>query len=1031
MRMYPTKILNSLCRFVLFLIILSCSKDSDLIYDAISELEEPTTEQVQETTGTESTEESTSTETTEENSETTTEEEPAPETGEESSGIPEGYESRSTAFPPSHDAHIQSGKGFNQQIIRLDEGSRISYVLFDLQPIAEIGGIIVGAQLEFTTQGDEGDGTINIYLGDSANWTETSLNEGSAPDPSTLLGSIVKEYMIGVTEQVELVTETLSAQATTLILDHKDGNDLALASKEHPSAEGPELVVSYYAPIDAPNIDPTQNQEEQSQEESSENEAPMAVADASPISGNSPLEVTFSGVNSTDDTGIVSYAWAFGDGATSTAMNPVHTYTELGQYQAVLTVTDGEGLTSSDSVTINVTDQEDTPPEAVAGANPTSGPAPLEVSFTGTNSTDDNAITSYLWDFQDNEISAAPNPTWTFNTPGTYNVTLTVKDTSNQEDTTTITITVTEPDNEAPVANASATPISGTAPLEVSFSSNGSSDDNGITAYSWNFKDGQSSSAANPTHTFNTAGTYQVTLTVTDEDNLSDTDTVTITVSESSNQAPTAVASASTTSGDAPLTVNFSASGSTDDNGIVNYYWDFSTNDPFSGQNPTRTFDTPGTYLVTLTVTDGGGLTDSDTLTITVNESSGGSGGNGGSNGNYPPGAVFASDFGYNSNDATDAFSDALKSNATFIVIDKQNSDWVISPVKLFNIQNKTIVFEDGVVLRAKNGAYPGDNDRMLEFVNAINVTIEGYGATFRMNKSEYNSGEGRHSLSLVRCRDITIKGITFRDSGGDGIMLASSQTGIPNEDITIEDIKCINHRRIGLSVINARDVWVRNSEFIGSSGVRPETGVQIEPDFASDKVVNVNFINCKFKDNRSNGFHLAPQNLNSGSTPISVTIKNSEFSNNSLSTSNPKPKTEVLLQGADNLINGTVTFDNVTFNGSKHSILFSNKSANSYQVIFKNCQAYNVGTNGNLAPFGIEASNPNSFVGGFTFDNFYVEYGSSQPFMKILGSSGVTLKNINGDFTIKQPNDQDLYIAPGINQSNNINVNIDYTHVN
>ena len=1027
MRMYPTKILNSLCRFALFLIVLSCSKDSDLIYDAISELEEPATEQVEETTETESTEEeSTSTETTtEESSETTTEEPPR----EEESGIPDGYESRTTSFPPAHDAHIQSGKGFNQQIIRLDEGSRISYVLFDLQPIADINGQITGAQLEFTTQGDEGDGTINIYLGDSANWTETSLNQGSAPDPSTLLGTIVKEYMIGVTEQVELVTETLLPQATSLILDHKDGNDLALASKEHPSTNGPELVVSYYAPIDAPIIDPTQNQqqsEEENQEETTENQAPMAVADATPISGNSPLEVTFSGVNSTDDTGIVSYAWAFGDGATSTAMNPVHTYTELGEYQAVLTVTDGEGLTSSDSVSITVTDEEDTPPEAVAGANPTSGPAPLEVSFTGTNSTDDDAITSYLWDFQDNELSAAPNPTWTFNTPGTYNVTLTVKDTSNQEDTTTITITVTEPDNEAPVANASATPVSGTAPLEVSFSSNGSSDDNGITAYSWNFKDGQSSSAANPTHTFNSPGTYQVTLTVTDEDNLSDTDTVTITVNEASNQAPTAVATASTTSGDAPLTVNFSASGSSDDNGIVNYYWDFSTNDPFSGQNPTRTFDVPGTYLVTLTVTDGGGLTDTDTLTITVND--GGGSGGGGSNGNYPPGAVFASDFGFNSNDATDALRDAITSNATFIVVDKQSSDWVLAPLKLFNIQNKTIVFESGVTVRSKNGAFTGSNDIMFQLVNAINVDIEGYGATLKMNKNEY-SGESRHAFGIFGGRDITVKGLTFREAPGDGIYLTGSSGGHA-KNVTIEDIVSINNKRQGMSIIDAEDVWVRNSQFKNTSGTQPEAGVDLEPNQPSQRLVNLNFINCTFSGNNFAGFMMALGQMNGSSIPVSVLIKNSTFSNNANSTSHSKPQTELFF-GADGIdpVGGNVRFENVNFNGSVGRLIFSKKTADAYNVEFVNCNAYGMVQQVNTAPISLERSGNANTLGGYDFNNFYLEYNRNQPFLRISGPSSLILKNITGNFTIKEPNDNDPDYN-NINLSNAVNFDVNYTHV-
>lgn len=87
-----------------------------------------------------------------------------------------------------------------------------------------------------------------------------------------------------------------------------------------------------------------------------------------------------------------------------------------------------------------------------------------------------------------------------------------------------------------PLANASATPTSGSAPLTVQFSSAGSSDPDGtIVSYSWNFGDGGSSTAANPSHTYSSAGTFTATLTVTDNNNVSASDTVTIVVSAVGN----------------------------------------------------------------------------------------------------------------------------------------------------------------------------------------------------------------------------------------------------------------------------------------------------------------------------------------------------------------------------------------------------------------------------------------------------------------------------------------------------------------
>lgn len=264
------------------------------------------------------------------------------------------------------------------------------------------------------------------------------------------------------------------------------------------------------------------------------------------------------------------------------------------------------------------------PPVAIASATPLSGVAPLDVSFTGSNSTDDVAVVSYLWDFMDGNTSNLANPVHTFMTSGTYVVQLTVEDGEGLSDSTTLSISVSEPVNEPPTAVATASPISGTAPLEVSFTGSNSTDDVGIVSYHWDFMDGAStSSLADPVHTFPSAGTYNVQLTVEDTGGLTDTTTVTIVVDSPSNQAPVAIASASPLSGAVPLEVNFMGSNSTDDFGIVSYTWDFDDGTPVSAEaDPVHTFTSVGSYQVQLTVEDAEGLSDSTTLSITVNDGS-------------------------------------------------------------------------------------------------------------------------------------------------------------------------------------------------------------------------------------------------------------------------------------------------------------------------------------------------------------------------------------------------------------------------
>jgi cytochrome c len=83
------------------------------------------------------------------------------------------------------------------------------------------------------------------------------------------------------------------------------------------------------------------------------NRAPVARATATPSSGTSPLTVNFSSAGSSDPDGTaLTYRWTFGDGATSTAANPSHTYSARGQFNAQLTVTDGEGKTGVANITI-------------------------------------------------------------------------------------------------------------------------------------------------------------------------------------------------------------------------------------------------------------------------------------------------------------------------------------------------------------------------------------------------------------------------------------------------------------------------------------------------------------------------------------------------------------------------------------------------------------------------------------------------------------------------------------------------------
>jgi parallel beta-helix repeat protein len=329
---------------------------------------------------------------------------------------------------------------------------------------------------------------------------------------------------------------------------------------------------------------------------------PVANFSSNVTSGTVPLSVGFTGKSTGTPTG---WNWSFGDGTSSTQQNPVHTYSEAGNYTVTLTASNAAGsntVTKADYVSAG---QVTPAPVASFNSNITSGNAPLGVLFTDTST---GLPTAWNWNFGDGVNSTEKNPAHTYSTQGNYTVELTVSNSAGRN-----TVTKTEYISVGttllkPVVNFWGSKTSGTAPLTITFTD---ASTNTPTAWDWSFGDGTYSTVQKPRHTYSAAGNYTVTLNAS---NAAGTGTKTrvnyIKVTENSSQTPTAAFSASPTSGNAPLNVSFTDSST---GSPIVWSWNFGDGTTSAAQNPSHTYSTAGNYTVTLTV---GNIAGNNTATI-------------------------------------------------------------------------------------------------------------------------------------------------------------------------------------------------------------------------------------------------------------------------------------------------------------------------------------------------------------------------------------------------------------------------------
>ncbi len=332
--------------------------------------------------------------------------------------------------------------------------------------------------------------------------------------------------------------------------------------------------------------------------------------------------VTFSGVGSTDNYGITGYVWSFvydGQNVSLSGPRPEFLFVTPGTYVVTLQVTDAAGHWDTDDLTVTVRDTESPRARIAEVQGPFLQNEP--VTLDGSSSSDNVGVVNWTWMYRDGGAQVVVHGevvTVSFKEAGEHLVRLTVVDGEGNVGTASTTVSVE--DGEPPVARAGEDVVAQVG-VPVFLHDNGSTDNVAIGRYRWTFVQGDETvwlEGRDAEFTFNSTGTYQVTLWVTDTAGLEGSDTITVTVLD---EEPPRVVVGADRSVDQGTTVLLDGSGSSDNVGISGWTWSFTAGGvdrTLEGERASWTFDVPGTYEVTLTAVDEAGNEGSAAFILSV-----------------------------------------------------------------------------------------------------------------------------------------------------------------------------------------------------------------------------------------------------------------------------------------------------------------------------------------------------------------------------------------------------------------------------
>ena len=389
----------------------------------------------------------------------------------------------------------------------------------------------------------------------------------------------------------------------------------------------------------------------------------------------------------------------------------------------------------------------------------------------------------------------------------------------------------------------------------------------------------------------------------------------------------------------------------------------------------------------------------------------------------------------------TTNINNALNNAAyTKVVLPYNSAGWSVYPLFMKKPQELWIAgsgSNPGKLLAAAGG-FTGQNDSLIT-VHTSGATINGYAngtsktsgvALLQMRRadylgSSYTPSEWRHGVRLVgEYGNFTMKGLLIKDTGGDGIWIGGGTTG---SGYTIVDVTTDNAYRNGISVISADSMYVQYCTFKNTNGTDPQSGVDFEPNNASERLTNIEFWDCTFSNNAKDGVHSFFKYCDSDAVSIRLYRCNVDASG-----ARGLAATYMLPTGP--AAGSSYYFQSAyVSNSARQGLHLENWHADHARVTLNSCTiTHAADLLSSVRPIYVGNASSGGTAGEVLIQNASYIYDFNSSHVAVIGSpTGYEIKDITGGVTVDRNNNLNGHPILGWGDSTPVNVTLSVTEIN